>query len=65
MRSLRIAIALPLVALVVLTFATGYLVLELHSLGAVGESNDSSSQSEIAMLSGICIPSGAADLSAR
>jgi len=45
--------------------AAGYMLMELHPLGALGESNDSPSRSEIEILAGAPIPASASELQAR
>lgn len=46
-------------------FALGYLMMDLQSLGSLGESNESPSRAEIERLAGVRIPESAAHLQAR
>ena len=49
----------------ILVCAMGYVIMDLHSLGALGESDNSPSRSEIERLAGLRIPGSASDLQAR
>jgi hypothetical protein len=61
----RAAMIFTWVAAAVVVGVVGYFMMDLHSLGSLGESNDSPSQAEVERLSGIRIPESAAQLQAR
>jgi hypothetical protein len=65
MIGVRPAIIFSVAAGAVFVCVVGYLMTNLDSLGALGESNDSPSQAEVERLAGIRIPASAAQLRAR